>query len=287
MIIGADAIERYLQSLKSRQVVAAADRATAYPQMARSAMERGQPGSSAHGEHPKFTALIDRGDRSIQVIVKFSPPVDTPAGQRWADLLVAEHIAHVHLNAQGVPAAHSNVLRAGDRMFLEVERFDRVGAEGRVGVVSLLAVDAARFGKLDTWPRSAIRLANHGVLSQPDAQQVRLLEAFAMLTANTDRHFGNLALFDRYDGRYALAPVYDMLPMLFAPQHDHIVERIFEAPDPSAETLAVWSRAVDLAQGYWQRLVSEERLSAPFRDLCASSLAALHVMPRRAAQSNR
>jgi hypothetical protein len=30
--------------------------------------------------------------------------------------------------------------------------------------------------------------------------------------ANTDRHFGNLAFYDRYDGRFALAPVLDTLP---------------------------------------------------------------------------
>ncbi len=40
-----------------------------------------------------------------------------------------------------------------------------------------------------------------------------------MLIGNTDRHFGNVTLFDRYEGPFELAPAYDMLPMLFAPQH--------------------------------------------------------------------
>lgn len=39
-----------------------------------------------------------------------------------------------------------------------------------------------------------------------------------MLIANTDRHFGNVTLFDRYEGPFELAPAYDLLPMLFAPQ---------------------------------------------------------------------
>ncbi len=100
---------------------------------------------------------------------------------------------------------------------------------------------------------------------------MRLLEAFAILTANTDRHFGNRALLDRYDGRFTLAPVYDMLPMLFAPQDGQVIERTFDPPDTTAETLALWPRARELARGYWQRLVADERLSPQFRTLCAGA----------------
>ncbi len=282
LIVGAPAFERYLQSLKARQPVAAAERAAKYPALATEVMTRGMPGSSAHGEHPKFTALVDHGDRRVQVIVKFSPPMNSPVGQRWADLLVAEHLAHVHLNANGIAAARSSVLRCGTQMFLEVERFDRVGEEGRVGVVSLLAVDAVRFGMLDSWSRAAVRLANHGLLSQADAMQVRLLDAFAMQTANTDRHFGNLALFDRYTGRHELAPVYDMLPMLFAPQNDQLIERVFTPPDPTAEGLSVWSRARELAEQYWELLVADQRISPEFRAVSERSLGALRAAPQRA-----
>ena len=56
------------------------------------------------------------------------------------------------------------------------------------------------------------------LLSAEDAERIALLEAFAMLIANTDRHFGNVTLFDRYEGPFELAPAYDLLPMLFAPQ---------------------------------------------------------------------
>ena len=284
LIVGASALERYLQSLKTRRPVVAADRATVYPLLADEAMSRGLPASPAHGEHPKFTALIVHGDRRVQVIVKFSPPINTPAGQRWADLLVAEHLALSHLNANGITAAESCVFRAGERMFLEVERFDRVGAEGRVGVASLLAVDAAHFGMLDSWSRAAVRLVNHGLVSEGDAKQMRLIEAFAMQIANTDRHFGNLALFDCYTGRHELAPVYDMLPMLFAPQNDQLVERVFEPPDPTAEVLAVWSPARQLAERYWALLIAETRICGAFREICGQSLKALRAAPLRAGQ---
>jgi hypothetical protein len=71
-----------------------------------------------------------------------------------------------------------------------------------------------------------------------DALAVRLNRLVVnQLIANTDRHFGNLAFYDNYNGRFELAPVYDMLPMLFAPEHDQTVARIFQPPDPTSDTL--------------------------------------------------
>jgi serine/threonine protein kinase HipA of HipAB toxin-antitoxin module len=106
---------------------------------------------------------------------------------------------------------------------LECERFDRVGAEGRRGAVSLFALDTSRYGILDNWTAAANRLADDAVLSSEDAERIRLIDAFGALIANTDRHFGNITLFDRYEGLFELAPFYDMVPMLFAPQGGQIV----------------------------------------------------------------
>lgn len=281
LIVGSEAFDRHLESLKTRAVLSMADRPQAYAQLADTVMAHGLPGSSAHGEQPKFTALLERPGQRAQVIVKFSPPDTTAIGQRWSDLLVAEHLAHVHLRGAGIAAAQSTLLRAGGRMFLEVERFDRNGADGRIGVVSLLAVDAARFGRLDNWSSAATRLANHGQLPAADAATIHVLEAFAMLIANIDRHFGNLALFDRYDGRFTLAPVYDMLPMLFAPADGQLVERRFEPPNPTTGLLSAWARALELAEGYWQRVADDGRISTEFRGICARNLAALHASPLR------
>ncbi len=287
LIVGAESLDRYLGSLRDRRATPAANRSSAYPEFAAAAMAGTAPGSSAHGEHPKFTALLDQGSARTHVIVKFSPPRATRVGQRWADLLLAEHIAHEHLAEQGISACRSAMLEFGDRLFLEVERFDRVGEEGRRGVVSLLALDAARYGRLDRWPSSAARLAADKLISREDVDRIRLLEAFGQLIGNTDRHFGNLALFDRYDGRFELAPVYDMLPMLFAPTSDQIVDRVFEAPDPAAETLSAWPRARSLAEAYWERVCGENRVSQEFRTLGERALASLHATPHRAAARHR
>jgi serine/threonine protein kinase HipA of HipAB toxin-antitoxin module len=87
------------------------------------------------------------------------------------------------------------------------------------------------------------RLAAESLLSLQDAERIRFLDAFGALIANTDRHFGNLTLFDDYQGKFELAPVYDMLPMLFAPQDGQLVARPFELIPAKAAWLAVWAGA--------------------------------------------
>jgi hypothetical protein len=281
LVVGTEALNRYLAPNGSQKVVSS--RTMQYPLYAAAAMAGAPPGSSAQGEHPKFTACLAEGDRQTHVIVKFSPPRSTPAGQRWVDLLACEYLAHRVLEEAGVAACHSRLFDCDDRRFLECERFDRIGAEGRRGIVSLFAVDAQRYGRLDNWTASAERLTNDSLLSALDVERIRLLDAFGALTANTDRHLGNLTLFDRYEGLFDLAPVYDMLPMLFAPQDGQIVERRFEAVAARAEWLSVWTRARELAQSYWDRLAQDPRISSDFRQICSAALNVLKANPRRAA----
>jgi hypothetical protein len=284
LLVGDETLERYLAWMRDRPVVQASDRAVAFPVLALAARSGSAPGTSLPGEHPKFTAVVEDGPVRTRVIVKFSPPRSTPSGQRWADLLVAERLAHRHLEAHGIGASRSAVYDHADRLFLEVERFDRIGAEGRRGVVSLLAVDASRYGYLDQWPRCAARLLSQRALPAEDAERIRLLEAFGRWIANSDRHFGNLSLLDDYDGQFRLAPVYDMLPMLFAPINDQLVDRSFEVPDPTAETLAVWARARQMAESYWERVCADTRISESFRAVPEKVLERIHSAPPRAAE---
>jgi len=280
LIVGAEALNRHLARTHAPVVVPAQNRNTAYPAFATASMAGAPPGSSAHGEQPKFTACIAEGERRTHVIVKFSPPRSSPVGQRWADLLTAEHLAHRELEEHGISACRSALFDYDDRVFLECERFDRIGADGRRGAVSLFALDTSRYGKLDNWSAAANRLAADAVLSAEDAERMRLLDAFGALTANTDRHFGNVMLFDRYAGPFELAPAYDMLPMLFAPQDGQMVARQFEPPTPTAVWLSVWPRARALAAAYWTRLIQDPRISVGFRDLSAQCLAALRTSPK-------
>jgi hypothetical protein len=166
-------------------------------------------------------------------------------------------------------------------VFLECDRFDRIGSEGRLGAVSLLAVDASRYGNLDSWSAAAERLAADSLLSADDAEKIHLIDAFGALIANSDRHLGNVTLFDRYEGPFELAPVYDMLPMLFAPLDGQLVHRQFEPPPARAEWLAVWPRARALADEYWSRITQDSSISWDFRRLAAQARARLQANPSR------
>jgi hypothetical protein len=198
-------------------------------------------------------------------------------------LLIAEHIAHQVLAEAGLPAARSRMLLTADRTYLEVDRFDRHGLEGRIGVTSLLSIDASLYGRIDNWISSAMRLHADGRISDGTLEQVRLVATFGELIANTDRHFGNLAFIDRYDGKFELAPIYDMLPMLYKPEHDQIAERIFEPPTPTTSTMQSYGRAREFSEIYWGRCMQDSRISGEFQAISAACLSALRALPQTGA----
>lgn len=280
LITGAESLDRYLAGAHGPREISVDERAAQYPSLARAAMFGAPPGSSAHGEHPKFSAKLACGAITTHVLVKFSPPRDTPQGVRWADLLIAEFVASKVLSENGINSARSELFEFDGQVFLQSERFDRIGAEGRRGAVSLHSVDAARYGNLDRWSLSAQRLHAGQLLSAQDLERIKLVDAFGGLIANTDRHFGNITLFDRYEGPFELAPIYDMLPMLFAPQDGQLVERPFEPDGPAAATLSVWPRAREIAEIYWTRLGEESRLSEDFLHRCGMCRDAVRRLPR-------
>jgi DNA-binding transcriptional ArsR family regulator len=280
LIVGEESADRFIDAAYSSLPVAEAERTLRYPELAQAAMLGALPQSVAPGVQPKFLTCLETPTGLKHVLVKFSPPRSSPAGQRWADLLRAEHLAHRVLAEHGLPASDSTLLSCGERAFLEVERFDRIGAQGRRGAVTLRAIDAARGARFDSWTACAQRLAAEGLLSGQDAVRLQLLDQFGALIANTDRHFGNVTLFDRYEGPLEVAPVYDMLPMLFAPQNEQVIARHYEPVRPTAATLSVWRQARALAEKYWARLTHEQHLSDEFRELAAQCLVALRADTR-------
>lgn len=283
LILGDAALNDFLTLARRRTRVTADEREQVFPQLVTAVMQGAQPGSSAHGEHPKFAVFLEDGANSRHVLVKFSPPVGTAVGQRWSDLLVAEHLALQALASANVLTARSRVHRFADRTYLELDRFDRRGEEGRIGVTSLNAIASRLYGKLDNWIESANRLSRDGHIDAATLETVRHVATFGTLIANTDRHFGNLAFFDRYDGKFRLAPVYDMLPMLFAPEHDQISVRIFDPPDPTADSLRAYGHARALAEQYWSACAQHELIGNDFRRIADECLASLASLPRTGA----
>jgi len=238
-----------------------------YPRLAERAMQGAQSGSSAGGEQPKFSAVV----QGHAVLVKFSPLGDSPSDQRSRDLLVCEHLALQTLAQAGLPAAQTQIVMADGRVFLQSLRFDRT-AKGRIGMVSLLVYDAQYVGEMDNWSATAQRMAVRQLMTAQDAQQLQLLEAYGLLIANTDRHYGNISFLLEQDD-WRLSPTYDMLPMLYAPVKGELVERDFAARklQPTSQTLTVWPQAKQLAQQFWQSVAADARVSDAFKALALAN----------------
>ena len=265
------------------EAISAASRATAYPARADAMLAGENPGSSAAGEQPKFTACVRDADGAFRhVIVKFSGSGGRPEDRRWADLLVAEHVAGTVLQQAAIPCSVTSLIETGERTFLESTRFDRVGAHGRCGLVSLEALDAAFFGQIDTpWTRAADRLRAGRWISGRDADQLSLLWWFGTLIGNTDMHYGNISLFMKPDRPLSLAPAYDMVPMHYRPDIEGRFSQEPLAPmPPPPESLRPWSAAADLAHSFWSQMAETPLASSSFRQLSGQNARVVQELRR-------
>jgi HipA-like C-terminal domain len=288
LIVGNPAFERWqagtVASPQARVGKTAVGRA--YARLAEQAIAAGVPGSSAAGEFPKFPAGRElSGSDTPHVLVKFSGADASPAVQRWSDLLVCEHLAlECAATLPDVSSARSRIVASDGRTFLEVERFDRHGEHGRSPLISLGTLDAALLGDGSSdWPRLAGRLNRAGLLSTDDVQRIEHLWWFGRLIANTDMHTGNLSF--RPQGppaMLALAPAYDMLPMLYAPlAGGEVPARSFEPPLPLPPQRATWTASCAAAIAFWWRAATDTRISEPFRRVCSASGQRLEQLGQR------
>jgi hypothetical protein len=254
----------------SAQPVINANRDAAFEALARSSMTAGQQGSSAGGEFPKFTVAREVQGRAFHSIVKFSGADGSPSSQRWADLLVCEHLALSVLDQElGVCAAASEVHVANGRTFLEVERFDRSGGAGRLPVCSWMALNAALVGDVGRpWPEAAQGLLAEGLMADEGMWRLQRMWQFGRLIGNTDMHDGNLTFRPGLD----LAPAYDMLPMLYAPARGvEVLEREFSPARPLPGERDVWLEAAGAAVHFWNTAAKDHRISNGFRGICAQN----------------
>lgn len=256
---------------RSPELIPQGDRLPRYEALAERALHGGPPGSSAAGEQPKFLAW--RGPEPTAVLVKFSPPLHEATARRTADLLVVEHTAHEVLRKHGVPSARSELLCGPERYYLEVERFDRVGAHGRRGALSLAALDVEHVGGSGRWGDTTLALHQQGLVSSAIVERVRFAELFGALIGNSDMHAGNLSFVCDGTQILDLAPIYDMTAMLYAPTAGQLVARRFEPRPPRAEEAEVWALAAAAALSLWQRVAEDERVSAGFRAIAAENRA--------------
>ncbi|MDO9011227.1 MAG: type II toxin-antitoxin system HipA family toxin YjjJ [Gallionella sp.] len=255
--------------------VPAAQRLQQYPQLAKQALAGEVVGSSAGGEQPKFNVEILSDGQSRHVMVKFTAPQDNAATLRWRSLLICEHLAFKVL-AESFPCSESELLSVkvdcSPQLFLEVSRFDRVGSQGRRGVVTLKALDDELTGLATDWPKVATALVQAGILTEPVYQQVQKLYTFGVLIGNADMHTGNLAFFvddvTKASPAYSLAPVYDMLPMSLAPRPSGQIPDALSLPKVGVNPpLAIWKEMLPLAVRYWQQVAAHPDMADDVKDM--------------------
>jgi hypothetical protein len=255
--------------LRSRNMKADVVSAADFPALAARALRQDICGSSAGGEQPKFCVRLAQtvgqgANLSLQdVILKFSPPMNSPAGARWADLLACESIAAAVLSAPGVRTQD-----VADRRYLIAPRFDRIGQHGRLGVVSLASLDDAHFGLRDNWLSAAERLKYAGWVDDFTADTLRVRYRFGQLIGNTDMHFGNSSFFLSDSLPLTLTPSYDMLPTIYAP---NAMGEVVDRPITISNTPLVDQRleriARELAGLFWHSVINDKRISASFKKL--------------------
>lgn len=227
---------------------------TEWPELARQSVKGYPPGSSAGGERPKFSVGLE--------LVKFARRDDRHG--RWADLLVAEATAGEILREHGIPAAASRIVEVDDFVFLAVKRFDRTASGGKVGVHSLAAIDGALYGEgSGSWAGMADRLCQDGLISSSDQERIRQVWDFGKGIGNTDMHFGNLGFHPRDKG-FVLAPIYDMLPMAYAPNAAGV-----PAYEPDNRRVTD-SQGVSMAREFWGELSMDPRISSGFTKIAAA-----------------
>ncbi len=210
------------------------------------------------------------------VIVKFAK-----IGSRMAELLPLEHLALRSLAEVGVPASATQVLTSGDYVFLEVQRFDRVGPSGRVGMLSAGAVDDEFFGMRDSWSEFAARCRQAKYLSADDVRHVDTMAAFSELIGNTDRHFENISLLIGEDGEYkSIAPAYDILPMRYASMGGG-VDPDLTPVTPKIGVIGakpdVWALAARAAERFWTAVRTETLAATIPKEMKALAAANLLV----------
>jgi hypothetical protein len=284
LLPGAESYQRWL-TRATEIPVPMADKTKHYATLSARALAGELIGSSAGGEQPKFTAYTElAGGRCRHVLVKFSAVPDNPIAQRWSDLLIAESLAQQVVAEAGLSSAPTKVLLADNQQcFLEIERFDRFGEHGRVALVSLEALDAEFSGSGGAnWVTSAEKLLQQGIIDHRTRQTIGLVWAFGRLIANSDMHQGNLSFLRTEQWPIELAPLYDMLPMAFAPANSgNMRETAVEVRLGNEVSGPLWRQAELMALEFWQRTAQHPQISASFRAIAAQMLAQLQTLNDR------
>ena len=274
-LVGEENYQRWL-STTSVQAIPAGQKPQIYARLSREALAGEIVGSSAGGEQPKFSCFSRTASGDAHVLVKFTAPQISAVSLRWGDLLRSEAIALSTLARAGIAASEAVALQGeNDQLFLEAKRFDCEGVTGRRAIVSLEAVQSEFVTASGSWPHTVDKLVSAGVVEPSAAGRVEKIWAFGRLIGNSDMHAGNLSFY--YSGfPLSLAPVYDMLPMAFAPSSMGMMrEEPCEIRFDSTVSRQAWAFALPLATQFWEQVMADPRISENFRQIAGGMKARL------------
>jgi hypothetical protein len=288
LILGGDSVEAALAALDNPpDHIDAQARETGYPERAVAALEGEEVGSSPGGEQPKFTATVEHDGQRHAVLVKFARADAGEAAQRWADLLVCEHLALQCLREAGIQAAASELIQTSEYTFLEVQRFDRTpNLLGRLGFVSLMSLSSAFVGDVTAdWGTVGEQLQALGWITPETAIRMAQLHAFGRLIGNSDMHQGNLGFHLADQGPLSIVPIYDMLPMSLAPSRTGVLRPAALlgsiAPERAGQ-LAHLQWAAPLAVEYWQSVAASPTIrSNALRELATQNSQRVKALAQR------
>lgn len=243
------------------------DRESVYPERASAILNQWKGGSSAGGEHQKFTVYTQDNGHAI---VKYSPAGDSIEARRWQDLLICEYHALNCMTRYDMPAANTQLFEFGGRVFLESQRFDRAGETGRMPMISLLAIDSEFIGQAQGWTKVARQMHQQKLISSEDERACVWNELYGHWIGNSDMHLGNLSMTVN-DGGFELLPTYDMLPMMYAPVRGEILERPFTLPVRPMKHADLWQSSGEVAHKFWACVVEDNKVSDEFRKIASDN----------------
>jgi len=185
-------------------------------------------GSSLGGARPKAHVLDSAGRIAI---AKFpSESTDTWNVMAW------EKVALDLARDAEIAVPGSQLIRAGNRSILIVDRFDRRG-KARIGYVSAMTMLEASDGDERSYLEIADVIERHSLAAAVELHQLWRRIAFFILISNTDDHLRNHGFLHVHGESWTLSPAFDLNPNP-DPGAKHLSIRIdFESTRASIDTL--------------------------------------------------
>lgn len=161
-------------------------------------------GTSLGGMRPKCTVLDEHGRLAIG---KFPSIGDTISVTR------AEVLALRLARAAGIDAAGARCVKVGGTPVALIERFDRTDDGLRIPYLSAASMLQASRHEEHAYTEIVDVMQQRGARPLDDVRQLWRRLVFNLLITNTDDHLQNLGFLYDGDGRWRLAPAFDVNPM--------------------------------------------------------------------------